>query len=69
MGRYANGSKEYDKALYNTLWTTPSLYTRDTSSFKLRLHDPLFNMAFATHVDVTMNLLKGKIMTCLNPLI
>ena len=59
MGRYTNGSKEYDKALYNTLWTTPPLYNRDTSSYKLRLYQPRFNMAFATHADATLKLLAG----------
>lgn len=59
MGRYSNGGKEYDKALYNTLWNTPPLYTRDTSGSKLRLYDPRFNMAFATHADVTIKLLDG----------
>ena len=60
MGRYNSGNKEYDKALYNTLWTCPPLYTRDTTAFKLRLHDPRFNMAFATHADVTLKLLNCK---------
>ena len=60
LGRYTKGDVAYDKAMYNTLWTTPSLYTRTTSTHKLRLKNPRFNMAFATHADATIKLLTGN---------
>ena len=60
MGRYCNGNKEYDRALYNTLWNCPALYSRDNSNYMLRLIDPRFNMAFATHADATLKLLASN---------
>jgi len=66
MGRYTNGNKEYDRALYNTLYNCPALYSRATSNYQLHLIDPRFNMAFATHADATIKLLAGKIKFLLN---
>lgn len=59
LGRHSN-NKEYDRSLYNTLWTTPSLYTRDTSVYQIRLEDPRFNISMATHADSTIKLLTRK---------
>jgi hypothetical protein len=55
-----SGNKEYDKALYNTLWSTPPFMTYDTKTYQLRSEDPRFNMGFATHPDTTHKLLNSN---------
>jgi len=60
MGRYNNGTKEYDQSFYNTLWSIPPFVQRDLATERLRVDDPRANIVLGAHIWDIIKALNGK---------